>query len=244
MATAYRRGFLETGISSFRKAGKMDVAAAAFSPVHAALALWAMVNGFADEATTDEMLILAASLGTVPAQLWEDIEGAAEGAVALLWALGYLEEMPAYDWRPDLPPIAQHVPVMGDATGFVEQASLRSRVEIEKARTLAEIWHWRADTTRILMERPNEASVSNWYRREVLALTAQWAAEGSDASALIEGDMPAFGKSYAALTEDEWWHCYMLAIERHRAVNWLCGYDEAWDDVPIDVMGSEPEEAR
>jgi hypothetical protein len=51
----------------------------------------------------------------------------------------------------------------------------------------------------------------NWYRREVLPDIAAWAAARSDFPAAIDGD------------------------PRHRALNWLCGYAEHWDDVPIDT---------
>jgi hypothetical protein len=29
--------------------------------------------------------------------------------------------------------------------------------------------------------------------------------------------------------------CHALAEDRHRALNWLCGYAERWDDVPLDT---------
>jgi hypothetical protein len=51
----------------------------------------------------------------------------------------------------------------------------------------------------------------------------------------IDGDFPAFGKAYSALTEREFVHCAWIAVGRHRALNWLCGYAENWDEVPTDT---------
>jgi hypothetical protein len=37
------------------------------------------------------------------------------------------------------------------------------------------------------------------------------------------------------LSDDEYSYCRSLAVERHKALNWLCGYAERWDKVPTDT---------
>ena len=53
----------------------------------------------------------------------------------------------------------------------------------------------------------------------------------------IDGDFPAFGRPYAQLTADEWFQVTSIAMERHRALNWLCGYapGNKWEETPTDT---------
>ena len=48
-------------------------------------------------------------------------------------------------------------------------------------------------------------------------------------------DFPAFGKAYRNLSEDEYEQATSIAMERHLALNWLCGYDSDWDETPTDT---------
>jgi hypothetical protein len=58
----------------------------------------------------------------------------------------------------------------------------------------------------------------------MLKMTSSKAAEAGDFEAPIDGDFPAFGKPYRDLTEAEFSVAMSIALERHRALNWLCGY--------------------
>ena len=51
----------------------------------------------------------------------------------------------------------------------------------------------------------------------------------------VDGDFPAFGKAYRDLDDDEYARATSIALERHRALNWLCGYASDWDNVPTDT---------
>jgi hypothetical protein len=59
-------------------------------------------------------------------------------------------------------------------------------------------------------------------------------AEGSIAQP-IDGDFPAYGKSYRALDAGEYAAVTSRAVERQYALNWLCGYASDWDSVPTDT---------
>ena len=54
---------------------------------------------------------------------------------------------------------------------------------------------------------------------------------------IADEDCAAFGKPYRELTEDEWQMTTSITVERHFALNWLCGYapNNRWDDTPTDM---------
>ncbi len=68
-------------------------------------------------------------------------------------------------------------------------------------------------------------------------MAAEKAAEDGLFDRAIEGDFPAHGRSYAQLTADEWSAVSSIAMERHKALNWLCGYapGNKWEDTPTDT---------
>lgn len=55
--------------------------------------------------------------------------------------------------------------------------------------------------------------------------------------ATIDGDFPAKGKAYRNLTEMEWSEVRSIAMERHKTLNWLCGYapGNCWDETPTET---------
>jgi hypothetical protein len=51
----------------------------------------------------------------------------------------------------------------------------------------------------------------------------------------MRGDYRAFGKVYRHLTPEQHDEARSIAVERHHALNWLCGEGRTWDDVPLDT---------
>jgi hypothetical protein len=49
------------------------------------------------------------------------------------------------------------------------------------------------------------------------------------------GDFGAFGRVYRQLTPEQYAEARSIAVERHHALNWLCGEGRGWDDVPLDT---------
>jgi hypothetical protein len=54
-------------------------------------------------------------------------------------------------------------------------------------------------------------------------MTAAVAAEAGDIPAALAEDFPAFGKPYRELSAQEYSIATSIAMERHRALNWICG---------------------
>jgi hypothetical protein len=173
-----------------------------------------------------EAELIARAPGTWTPQEYLGASWRLEALGCLLWALCQVEEMPPYDmpFAPDL--LAGLAQRPGDRT-------FRSNAELDRARQIAEMWHWRARTTRLMrLGRTPPAGVT--YAK-LLEVTAGAAHKAGDLPPPIEGDFPLFGKAYGALSEKELGIAASIALERHYAFNWLCGYAADWDHVPTDT---------
>jgi hypothetical protein len=164
-----------------------------------------------------------------------------EAVQVLLWALGVIDNLPPYDEQAETA-LLQRVP-MDDVQRFVSSAELRERSEIESARELAELWHWRS-RTRTLIERgdllePNEELLGEGIRTydDIVRKTAKLATAQGDLAAMIDEDFPVRGAAYRDASNDFWSEVTSITIERHHTLNWLCGFSEgnSWDDVPTDT---------
>jgi hypothetical protein len=148
-----------------------------------------------------------------------------EALGTLLWAL-QLIELPAYDQPFD----AEQV-----AAVSLEQAELRDAEEIELERDSARLWHWRARTTSLqaagALELPERYATFD----QLIAATAMRGYEQGVLPAPMRGDFRAYGKVYRHLAPEQHAEAHSIAVERHHALNWLCGEGASWDDVPLDT---------
>jgi hypothetical protein len=148
-----------------------------------------------------------------------------EALGTLLWALQLLE-LPAYDHPFD----AEEV-----AAVQLDDADLRPGDEIELERETARLWHWRARTTSLqaagALELPERYATFD----QLIAATAMRGYEQGVLPAPMRGDFGAYGKVYRHLAPEQHAEAHSIAVERHHALNWLCGAGETWDDVPLDT---------
>jgi len=157
----------------------------------------------------------------------------AESLGCLAWCLSVVRDLPPYDtqFKPE-----EVLPLIPDTVAdFAQKASLRDRSVIEAARNLAELWHWRS-RTRQLQEKGYLAKDGQPSLTDIVAMVAERAAADS-LFRPIDGDFPAFGKAYRALSADEWSQVQSIAMERHFALNWICGLapDNEWEETPTDT---------
>jgi hypothetical protein len=148
-----------------------------------------------------------------------------EALGTLLWAL-QLVELPGYDRAFDPAEVV---------VTELEGAELRDAEEIELERDSARLWHWRARTTELqnagLLELPERFATFD----QLIAATAMRGFEQGLLPAPMRGDYRAFGKVYRHLTPEQHDEAQSIAVERHHALNWLCGEGRTWDDVPLDT---------
>ena len=160
----------------------------------------------------------------------------AEAAGCLMWGLNLLDAIPPYDTEIDSDLLTSAADE--GAEEFIRGAVLRPAEEVDQAREIAEMWHWRS-RTRQLEERGFDPSGSTQFKSldEIVRLSAAHAAEGGVIPGTIKGDFPAFDKAYRDLDEEEWSVIRSITMERHFAFNWLCGLapENNWEATPTDT---------
>jgi hypothetical protein len=184
----------------------------------------------------DERRFLEARIEQINPQQRIDASWLAEPIVTLLWALQIVRELPAYDQE------ASHDLVkMLPATSvqdLVKQVRLRPKEEIRRQRDVAELWHWRSRTRKLQEEGRLQGKLPGGQTIEqIIEVAAAKGAKNGDLPASIDSDFPAFGQPYRDVVFEEFARLTSIAQERHRALNWLCGYSPSgrWADTPTDT---------
>jgi TPR repeat protein len=186
--------------------------------------LWTAVSG-------REKLSLKKKPGTWTARELKDWGWRTEAFSIIAWALGLAPRIAPYDKQQGEAAYFKKVALLRPTKTFIARSRLRPEARIRTAREIAEAWLWRARTTMIQKEPKKYPPPKGWTYEKIIKAAAQhWRKQGLFKA--IKGDYPAFGKSYAKLTEDEWQSCRSIATERLYGLNWLCGYAADWDRVP------------
>ena len=172
---------------------------------------------------------LQAALARLPAEGHDaavvDAVWRGEALGTLLWAL-QLAELPAYDQPFAAPVVAALDPGDGE---------LRDGEDIELERDSARLWHWRARTTDLQAAGKLELPPRYATFDQLIAATAMRGYEQGVLPAPLRGDFRAYGKVYRHLAPEQHAEAHSIALERHHALNWLCGAGTTWDDVPLDT---------
>lgn len=144
--------------------------------------------------------------------------------------------MLAYDQRVE-PVLTNKLPTTEPVKILLQKAKLRPRESIEKQRDLAELWHWRSRTRQLIdsgqtFTLPNDLTID-----KIIEITSAKASKDGVIPPPIKNDFPAFGKAYRDLTNEEYSLASSIAMERHRAFNWLCGFAprNLWAETPTDT---------
>ncbi len=148
-----------------------------------------------------------------------------EALGTLLWAL-QLAELPPYDEPFETAAVVE---------AELEGAALRDAEEVGLERESARLWHWRARTTEL--QATGKLELPDRYASfdQLIAATAMRGYEQGVLPPPMRGDFRAYGKVYRHLEPDQLAEALSIALERHHALNWLCGAGTSWDDVPLDT---------
>ena len=103
------------------------------------------------------------------------------------------------------------------------QRDLRAAEDIELERDSARLWHWRARTTELQTAGGPELPARYATFDQLIAATAMRGYEQGILPSPLRGDFRAYGKVYRHLTPEQHAEAYSIAVERHHALNWLCG---------------------
>ncbi len=164
-----------------------------------------------------------------------------EAAAVLMWAVQLIDSLPPFDCQASNE-LLKEIPSKSPPE-FFAQATLRDTEHIERLRDLAELWHWRSRTKRLEGEGRafpiDDAAKQHGFSTfdDVIRFTAKTAHQDGMLDSILDEDFAAFGKPYRSLTPDEWQMVTSITMERHFALNWLCGYapGNRWDETPTDT---------
>ena len=173
---------------------------------------WLRDQGLARELTPRELVLLSSPLGSFGAEAIAEASWQGEALVALAWALGTLDLPPA-DATSDPRPIIDFVPRPWDTVhGWMTDQAVVSE----------------------LLRRQGLADDAQDYEVAIREVAAEALAAGI-VPALHDGDFPARGRSVKDLSANNLDELIAVTGQRLRALNWLCGFGDSWDEVPFDV---------
>ena len=183
----------------------------------------------------DLTLAEAAILETPPGKLSEDdaatIAWQSEGLATLGWALGLTGQLGS-GYPADVATVVLALPEpWDDLASWVRDCSLRPEKDIAGERDLAEIIAWRAG-----IEEPMRGASAARLAEYAIAI-AEVVREATAAGYLgaNEPDLLVNQQPLTSFTVTGLQKLVALAAERLRALNWLCGFGDSWDRVPLDV---------
>jgi hypothetical protein len=184
------------------------------------LAAWIVEEGLDPALTPAEQRLLKSRLGRIAREELVAASWQAEGLAALAWALGLSDDV---DWPANPGPLLALVPAPWDSSRALRSgAKLRSEAAIALERERAELWYWRAETE----------------TEDVRALVREVAEEAHAAGLLpppIGHDFPVGRLAFRSLPPDQRDEWRIIATERLRALNWVCGFGSDWENVPLEV---------
>lgn len=168
------------------------------------------------ELTDDEMATIA----------WQ-----AEGLASLGWALG-LADIAAVGDPNNAESVLTRVPAPWDSAGpWIADATLRPEPDIARERDIAELIAWRLsiESSRRLATGQERADDERAIAEVVREATSARLVES------VDGDFRVAGEPISRLGDEAVERLAALAEERLRALNWVCGFGDSWDQVPLDV---------
>lgn len=165
---------------------------------------------------------LNSQLGTLDSQTRTNASWASEGLVVLAWALG-LCDLPPHDQCVDPQELTCDLDFLQpSAVELFKESESRGSDDIrqEERRTFAV--HWRLRQFSLVRESMNFAE---------FAKTAWFGPLDINGIELLEDDLAIQGQPISKATADSVRMAFSIAMERHKAFNWLLGYDETYSEV-------------
>jgi hypothetical protein len=226
LATLCRRLFLEDPaaedvLGEDREAERWDLAA------------WLKEYGLDAYLTSEERELLDRPAGSLSEEDLASETWLSEALVALAWSASLLDVLPPPVEPSDPGPVLARIPApWDDVRPFLKSITLRSEEEIAMERERAEIWAWRAGIE--AERRAAKGRAARELQETIAEVVREAAASGLLPSSGL-ADFPVDGLPLSALSEERWEQIAVIATARLHALNWLCGFGERWDDVPLDI---------
>ena len=224
LAALLRRLWLETGATS---APGDEPAGEAFD-----LRGWLQAEGLWDRLTDFDAELLNRPIGSLDDEDIANVTWQAEALATLAWSLNFVNDLPA-GGQGDIETIVKALPAPWEQTSpWLQGARLRAEPEIARERERAEVYAWRIEVEPV--RRAADSAERAAIKATIAAVTREATAAG-----LIENaggnDFSIDGQPVHTFDEGELERSAALAGERLRALNWVCGFGDSWDQVPLEV---------
>ncbi len=197
------------------------------------LTAWLHVEGLEPVASRHERRVFSTRIGALPAEAVAAASWQGEAVIALGWVLGMIGEMPSYDRAADLATLLAAVPSPWKRTASFRSGPIaRSETAIANERERAELWHWRSEVAEVMQ------NVDPRERASLLAAVREVAHEAhafGHLPSLRDDDFPVAHRSYHELRPMELDEIGAIAAARLQALNWVCGFGDDWDSVPLQL---------
>lgn len=194
------------------------------------LSAWLSDQQVADALSPSEQRFLDASVGTLSEDELGSLSSIQGSIEAIAWSLRLIDSLRA---NVDTMDIIANVPGPDDRTGgFLQSLTLRPLAAIADAREESEIWAWRFDME---LEARNENRTIHAEDSEVIRAVLNELADSGSQVESIEGDFVIDGFPVARVDTILVEYAAAIEFERLRAFNWICGYGQTWDDVPLEI---------
>jgi len=218
--TVARRLYAMVGLAA-RGLYDMNVAQGQ-QPAYSLDDLTGYIDAIGVTAQTDgaERRILNTPGGKLPQQDTINSVWCLEGLAVLAWSLG-LADLPRYDEVVETDKLLDALR-MGDvefARQTIDSATLRPRAELDKYAEHILLFHWRMVDFRVRPQAINFHEVKIWGEPDL-----SWAS-------LIDDDLVIRGAPISLADADAVSMAGSIAMERHKASNWLAGYDPVYSQV-------------
>jgi hypothetical protein len=193
---------------------------------------WLRAEGVWPSLTAAEAALLERPVGDLAEDDLAAVACQAAGLVALGWALHLVDTLPPGAIG-DLAAVVDAVPGPWDKTAeWMRRRELRSEAEIARERERAELYAWRVG-----VEAPRRAAPAH-ERADYAAAIADVVREARTAG-LPEGirddDFTIGDNALGSFATEDLERLSALADGRLQAFNWLCGFGEDWDRVPLEI---------
>jgi hypothetical protein len=141
-----------------------------------------------------------------------------EGLCVLAWALGAIE-MPSHDAQIDPAEVSRKIGFLGVPAS---EARLRSVEQVERMGERLFAIHWRLREFSLRRQAMDfvEFSKNNWFCKFDVGPIA-----------VAENDLAIGGVAIAKAPSDAVGMCQSIAMERHKAINWILGQQTLYSEV-------------
>lgn len=136
-------------------------------------------------------------------------------------------------WEQAAPgPVLAMIPELTeDVSAFSTTLDLRDEQLIADERERAELWSWRAA---IENELPYVSAAERAELEDAIAEVAD-DIEHAGLFPIAGDDFAVLGRAFASVDDETQALITEISTHRLRALNWLCGFGDAWDTVPLDI---------